>query len=56
MSDTTLAQDYQALAMSAAKLRLRTASEVADKASAARDCSTLEEVAKWAEDVSERRR
>ena len=56
MSDTTLAQDYQALAMSAAKLRLRTASEIADKASAARDCSTLKEVSKWAEDVSERRR
>jgi hypothetical protein len=57
MSDEEpIAYQLQALAIAAAKLRNRIASEDPDKPSAARTCSTLDEVSAWAEDEAERRR
>jgi len=56
MSETTIHYDLMALAIAAAKLRSRVASEDTDKAAAERSCSTLQEIAAWAEDDAERRR
>jgi len=56
MSETTISYDFQALAIAAAKLRGRIVADDADKAAAARTCSTLDEIAAWAEDDAERRR
>ncbi len=52
----TIAYQLQALAITAAKLRNRIAREDQDKPSAARACSTLDELSSWAEDEAERRR
>ena len=52
----TIAYQLQALAIAAARLRNRIASEDTDKPAASRTCSTLDELAEWAEDEAERRR
>lgn len=57
MSDQeSIAYKLQALAIAAARLRNRIASEDTDKPAAARTCSTLDELSAWAEDEAERRR
>ena len=52
----TISYQLQALAIDAARLRNRIASEDTDKPAAARTCSTLDEISAWAEDEAERRR
>jgi len=52
----TIAYQLQALAIAAARLRNRIASEDTDKPAAARTCSTLDELSDWAEDEAEQRR
>jgi hypothetical protein len=52
----TIAYQLQALAIAAARLRNRIASEDTDNPAASRTCSTLDELAEWAEDEAERRR
>ena len=52
----TIAYQLQALAIAAARIRNRIAVEDLDKKAASRTCSTLDEVAAWAEDEAERRR
>ena len=52
----TIAYQLQALAIAAARLCNRIASEDTDKTAAARTCSTLDELTEWAEDEAERRR
>ena len=52
----TIAYQLQALAIAAARLRNRIASEDTDKPAASRTCSTLNKLTKWAEDEAERRR
>ena len=52
----TISYQLQALAIDAARLRNRIASEDTDKPAAARTCSTLDELTEWAEDEAERRR
>ena len=54
--EETVAYQFQALAFAAARLRNRIASEDTDKPAASRTCSTLDELAEWAEDEAERRR
>ena len=56
MSEESIAYQLQALAIAAAKIRNRIAVEDLDKKAASRTCSTLDEVAAWAEDEAERRR